>query len=240
MLFLNHKTDTQISLKIGDATITQVKQAKLLGITFNDKLNWNDQIYGTGGLVNSLNQRIFLIRRLKMVISNEALIKVADSLFMSKVRYGLQLLGKVRITDSDPVNKELEDIQIVQNRLVRTLNGKRLSDKIRTSVLLTNINMLSINQTHAQIKLLEIWKSFNDTKNNILRVEKVKSYEQGSRTRSGTALNLVEIRTSMSSSKTFKNDAIRLWNIAPESIKKCDSIYSAKLEIKHFTKTLPI
>ena len=66
MLFLNHKTDTQISLKIGDATITQVKQAKLLGITFNDKLNWNDQIYGTGGLVNSLNQRIFLIRRLKM------------------------------------------------------------------------------------------------------------------------------------------------------------------------------
>ena len=175
-----------------------------------------------------------------MVISNEALIKVADSIFMSKVRYGLQLLGKVRITDSDPVNKELEDIQIVQNRLVRTLNGKRLSDKIRTSVLLTNINMLSINQTHAQIKLLEIWKSFNDTKNNILRVEKVKSYEQGSRTRSGTALNLVEIRTSVSSSKTFKNDAIRLWNIAPESIKKCDSIYSAKLEIKHFTKTLPI
>ena len=97
-----------------------------------------------------------------MVISKEAIIKVADSLFMSKVRYGLQLLGRVRISDSDTLNKELEDIQLVQNRLVRILNNKRISDRIRTSVLLSNVNMASINQTHAQIKLLEIWKSFNN------------------------------------------------------------------------------
>ena len=83
MLFLNHKSDEKISIRIGDATIQQVDHAKLLGITFNEKLNWNDQIYGSGGLINSLNQRIFLIRRLKMVISKEALIKVADSFFMS-------------------------------------------------------------------------------------------------------------------------------------------------------------
>ena len=89
-----------------------------------------------------------------MVISKEALIKVADSLFMSKVRYGLQLLGRVRISDTDTVNKELEDIQLVQNRLVRILNDKRISDRIRTSVLLANVNMASINQTHAQINFL--------------------------------------------------------------------------------------
>ena len=39
------------------------------------------------------------------------------------------------------------------------LNGKKISDKISTKVLLNNINMLSANQINAQIKLLEFWKS---------------------------------------------------------------------------------
>ena len=114
---------------------------------------------------------------------------------MSKVRYGLQLLGKVRTVSTDPLSKELEDIQLVQNKLVRLLNGKSLSDKVRTSLLLENINMCSINQIHAQLKLLDIWKSFVDDKSNILRIEKVQSYAQGSKTRSGTAVNLVETKT---------------------------------------------
>ena len=123
---------------------------------------------------------------------------------------------------------------------MRILNDKRISDRIRTSVLLAIVNMASINQTHAQIKLLEIWKSFNNEKNNILKIIKVKSYAQGSRTRSGTAINLVELRTSAMSSRTFINDASRLWNAAPDYIKTFDTIYSAKLAIKKFTKTLPL
>ena len=54
-------------------------------------------------------------------------------IFMSKVRYGLQQLGKVRIAETDPLNKELEDIQIVHNKLVRLMNDKRLADKIVSS-----------------------------------------------------------------------------------------------------------
>ena len=42
--------------------------------------------------------------------------------------------------------------------------------------------MASINQTHAQIKILEIWKSFKDDQANVLKIVKVKSYEQGSKT----------------------------------------------------------
>ena len=70
--------------------------------------------------------------------------------------------------------------------------------------------MASINQTHAQIKILEIWKSFKDDQANVLKIVKVKSYEQGSKTRSGSALTLTEHKTTFLSSKTFKNDAIKL------------------------------
>ena len=50
----------------------------------------------------------------------------------------------------------------------------------------------------------------------------------------------VELRTSAMSSRTFINDASRLWNAAPDYIKTFDTIYSAKLAIKKFTKTLPL
>ena len=39
---------------------------------------------------------------------------------------------------------------------------------------------------------------------------------------------------------TFVNDTAKLWNIAPESIKQSESVYSAKKNIKIYTSSLPI
>ena len=75
----------QLSIKIGGEIITQERSAKLLGITFDDDLKWNSQIHGKGGLVSSLNQRLFGIRRLKNSLKYDGLRKVADSLFTSKM-----------------------------------------------------------------------------------------------------------------------------------------------------------
>ena len=119
MLFLNHKTDTQICLKIGDATITQVQTSKIAWhyLQWQIELEWSDLWNWWSGQLskpkNLLNQEV----------KNEALIKVADSLFMSKVRYGLQLLGKVRITDSDPVNN------VCDHYLYKSISLRILSNK---------------------------------------------------------------------------------------------------------------
>ena len=98
MLFLNvGKSITQnIKIKIGKDEITQVNHAKLLGITFDDNQRWNSQILGKGGILSALNQRLFVLRRLKNFVSLGSLKKVPDSIFTSKIRYGLQLLGKIR------------------------------------------------------------------------------------------------------------------------------------------------
>ena len=84
-----------------------------------------------------------------------------DGLFTSKIRYGLQLYGKVRLSEQDPENTELKSIQLVQNKLLRTLNGTRVKDKISTRSLLNKFNMLAVNQLNAQIKLLEMWKNIH-------------------------------------------------------------------------------
>ena len=87
--------------------------------------------------------------------------KVVDGIFMSRVRYGLQLYGKVRLTVEDPTNAYFEDIQLVQNDLLRLLNGSKVKDMISIKSMLTKFNMQSVNQLNCQIKLLEVWKALN-------------------------------------------------------------------------------
>ena len=95
-------------------------------------------------------------------MSLKSTLKLADGLFTSKVRHGLQLLGRARLTNEDPECSALKAIQIIQNNLMRTLNGSKNSDKISIKSMLEKFGMLSVNQINASIKLMEIWKALND------------------------------------------------------------------------------
>ena len=87
--------------------------------------------------------------------------KIVDGLFTSKINYGIQLYGKVRLSSEDPTNKNIKAIQMVQNKMARLMNGKTLKDKVHTKVLLENAKLLSVNQINAKVKLQEIWKILN-------------------------------------------------------------------------------
>ena len=84
-----------------------------------------------------------------------------NSVFTSKLRNGLQLLGKIRWSDSDAQNSCLLTLQRTKNKLIRFLNSSRISDSIPTKTIIANLDYLSVNQTNAQIKLTERWKCFN-------------------------------------------------------------------------------
>ena len=241
MLFLNTKKATngiQVELKIGKELVKQDHNAKLLGIIFNDKQKWNDQVFGKGGVINSLNQKIFLILRLRNFLNNKALIKVAESIFMSKIRYGIQLLGKVRLTTTDSINQELEAIQRIQNKLVRILNGVRLMDKISAKSLAKKLGLLSVNQINAQVKLTEMWKAINN-ETSALQISIKKKDVNAATTRADKNVTLMEHGLSELCKKTFLNDAAHVWNVAPEAIKESKSLYTAKKAIKLFVQTLP-
>ena len=80
-------------------------------------------IYGSGEVISSLNKRLFTLRRLRNHVSNSSLIKMVDGLFMSKIKFGLQLIATVRLCESDPCNKDIESIQKVQNKLLRMITN---------------------------------------------------------------------------------------------------------------------
>ena len=84
-------------------------------------------------IISCLNQRFYLLKRLKNKINQKNLLTVTDSIFISKIRYGIQLYGKIRWSENDELNGLLEEIQKVQNKLARWLNGVSLKDRKRTS-----------------------------------------------------------------------------------------------------------
>ena len=237
LMILNHynKALDLVEVKGGANKVVQESSSKLLGVQINDSETWDDQINGKAGMVSALNQRLYLVRRLKNQVSKERLTKIVDSLWTSKARYGLQLFGQVRQSEEDVLTSNLENIQKCQNNLLRTLENVRVKDKVSIKSMLSKNNMLSINQMHAQVKLTEMWKASN-FKNYPLNVKKMEPAINGRVTRGVTEEKLIEPATL----NTFIGDATRLWNRAPGAIKDTKSISSAKKEIKKFCKSLPL
>ena len=73
---------------------------------------------GKNGLIPALNSRLFIIRRLANQIPADKMKNLVDSLWMSKLRYGLQLCIKVRVTDEDTQNQKTKLAQIAQSKVL--------------------------------------------------------------------------------------------------------------------------
>ena len=129
---LTDLTASPICINIGKDQINAESSAKLLWVTLDSDQKWETQIQGIGGVISNLNSRLYLLRRLARSISNDRMKRIADSLYTSKVRYGVQLYGKVRLGDLDPTDTLLDSLQTTQNKFARVIHGSILMDRIGT------------------------------------------------------------------------------------------------------------
>ena len=108
------------------------------------------------------NSRLFTIKRMSRVVSKDRVKKIFDRLYTSKLRYGLQLLGNVRLKNEDPKDGILKSLQITQNKAAQFLNWNKLQDHVPTKQTFDDLDLLSVTQLNAQIKIREVWKSLID------------------------------------------------------------------------------
>ena len=124
-IILNDKEEGAKSRKImvGNVEITQESSAILLGITLDENQNWNTQLYGKVGTLSSLNSRMFIVKRIQNQIGKESIKKIVDSLYTSKLRYGIPQFGKIKWSEKETQEKWLTDLQLNQNKMLRYMNG---------------------------------------------------------------------------------------------------------------------
>ena len=105
--------------------------------------------------------------------------------------------------------------------------------------MLDRVELPSVNQLAATVKLTEAWKTVNvDNYPISLLPMKVKMSEH--MVRSGTRKQFNEYAKLKVSKSSFVYDAAKLWNQAPQTIKDCKSLQSAKRTINQYCKSLPI
>ena len=158
---LNDKNKTEDILKeirVGDQIIKRAESTKLLGVIIDAEQDWQEHV---GKLKSGLNSRLFIIRRVARQIPKNKIMSIVHSLWISKLRYGLQLFTKVVVAEEERRSAALKSLQLTQNRPLRALNNSRIKDRISIRSMLAKFNLLSVNQLAAQIKLLEVWKSIN-------------------------------------------------------------------------------
>ena len=86
---------------------------------------------------------------------------MADSLFNSKIRCGLQLSGQIRWSEEDPKEQNSKLSQRAKNKMLRCIKNSKLAEKVSTQSMLDKLRMLSVNQKNAQVKMTEMWKYEN-------------------------------------------------------------------------------
>ncbi len=153
MMLNNNKKENKRSreITVGNHKIEESKSTKLLGMMIDNDHKWKRHFCGKGGLLSALNQRlVVMVKRM----SQKRLQRIVDSLWTSKLRYGLQLCTEV--TEEQPKSQLATMVQRAQNKMLRVLEGARIVDQKSTKNLLEDQNMLSVSQMAALIKLTEM------------------------------------------------------------------------------------
>jgi hypothetical protein len=244
-MLLNNKNQTPlsdpVSIRVGNTIIKQEKSTKLLGMTIEKNQCWKEHFFGKNGLISSLNKRLFMIKRVSNHIPQTKLLQLAHALWMSKLRYGLQLCTNVRTDESELKSGNIKSAQVAQNKLLRLLLRVPFDDRTSTSELLEKTGLLSVNQLAASIKLLEAWKSEN-VPNYPVQLEPNKRIEstRDRQLRPGTIRKWNQDAKSTAEKECFSRNTAKLWNCAPLIIKTAKSLNQTKKAIKTYFKSLPI
>lgn len=113
--------DEEITIKIGSNNIEEVKSYKYLGITIDNKLNWNEHI---NKLIKKIQKYIPIFYNIRNYTKQQVSIQLYKTLVLSNINYGIQIYG----------NRGLEKIQKITNRILGIIsfsNDKKLIQNIK-------------------------------------------------------------------------------------------------------------
>ena len=221
---------------IDGAKVERSSTTKLLGVTIDDKQNWKDHFSGTNGIINALNKR-----RVRNQLPKQEMVKVIQSLWMSKLRYGLQLCNQVRTKKEDPENQNMKAAQVAQNKMLRMLDGVSLKEHITSSSLLQKYNLPSVNQLAGEIKLMEAWKATH-IDSYPFQLEEINPNRQeiDRSVRPNTTKKWKDYALTKAAKESVSIDCAKLWTNAPTEITSATTKSAAKREIKKFARSLEI
>ena len=213
LLYNNRRRAESIMMEIAGENITAKDSEKLLGIHVSSSMDWKTHI---SKLQIKLHQRLGLLRRLKNKVPNSKLKIIAEAIFTSVARYGIAVYFKPRL-HSDPTCEDQTKLQVIQNKMLRLLAGKKPADKVRVEDISKKFGVMSMNQMASYHVIMETYNVMTFGSSEKIR-EKLTPASNHSR-------SLTVPLCKKSSCRSFSYFASRLCNTLPAHLK---SIVMAK------------
>ena len=207
LLYNNSGKAEKITMEIAGEEITSVESEKLLGLHFSSALDWKIHLEK---LTSKLNQRLGILRRLKSKVPQRKLQVIAEAIFTSVARYGISVYMRPRLHE-DTSSAEMDNLQIVQNKMFRLLSGKKRKDRVNVEDLARQFGLMSINQMVTYHVLLETFKILHCGASEKLRAKLVPVSENSK------SLNVCLFKKA--SCRGFTYYAAKLWNKLPATIR---------------------
>ena len=129
----------------------------------------------------------------------------------------MKICVKARLEVKDMSNQYIKMTKVAQNKALRVLARSRIIDRRSIKEMLDKFNMLSVNQTMAQVKITKAWKA-NKDKDYPVKMKQERNYNNGERrvVRPGKRREMKEGGKNKIAVESFTRDVGRLWNRAPD------------------------
>ena len=196
--------------------IEEAQEETMLGITFNKRLTWKHHLER---LEPVLRQRIGILKRLRMKLPRNIACQLIEPIFISKLRYALELIADATAGIQDKCLKRL-------HKLHRSAMKAALMIPARKHPSDEELYKLSGQSSLACIALEATgclaWKSF--CSGQPFLVNRLESHASGRFTRQSTQRTFPP----QSTSGTLISRLVEVWEMLPKEVKDCRNVDKAK------------
>ena len=192
------------------SSVNTVHSTELLGMTVQGDLKWDSHIRD---LKKTLKKRRGVLARLKHLVPKESLRIAAEAIFTSKIRYGVAVYLRPKLKEGPGEgNENLKELTKLQNDMLRTITGKKLSDHVSLANLRSQTGMMTVNQLCVYHILLETYCILRLGSSPVLKKElTMKSGNPSTRLRSATD-QILEVPINHNKNNAFNYYAATTWN----------------------------
>ena len=233
--------DRELTVQVGNNTVTESKEEKLLGIMMRNDLSWNSLLYGnkeTGagkivGLLAKLSQRIGLLKSLCGYMSPSQLNSIINGLFTSKLLYCLPLYcnvwGDFDLDDTARrftvfTKEDMRRLQVLQNRVLR-IKCKNYDLNTPTLELVKSCGDLSVHQLGAYYTVLQVYKTITNHQPKYLSDKLILRKPIENIIFPQRHVNTIKVRGNLTLSRSgFLYRGAQLWNSLPLELRTCSDL----------------
>ena len=224
----------KFQINVGSSLISASPVLKLLGVEFNTEFATTPSLKK---LATAANTRASMIYRLGFSMPPHLLTTFANGLLMGKIMAFAPVHIPTRLNIDDHYHNYIgvtEDINKAIKATARTITKSRLSDKIRSEVLLQKAGLKCLNEAVASITAVTVWKSktFMDPLGK--RIFREKPSFQCTRSVASKDIDLLVPGYPTLST----NIMARIWNAVP-GLQHATTLGAAKSLAKKWAKEIP-